>query len=317
VGHGISKAIAGDMTSIIKFVVSGLWFIDTKTPQGRSNVDFYKGIAWGFTNNGFRYFDGTNISDDLSFHIKPDLDPVYRDINSGFLPCAIVNRRAGKRTEFRFSYRNSAIGALMQNTQLVFNLDYYTDSNYSLKTWEVWENGFNGACLLNDTLYMTQSVSGTGSQICNDIGVADLNAFSYDGTFKTTEKLRQIYILTRTETLDMDTINIYGRIDIMATFAGTISGNMILLDKDNTKKPFLFINTASGKGVLPSESSGLGLELPFIMSPNYPKTLSQKMPFDARGKSILIEISQTADDENFFLYKFQNLQVKQIDHVQT
>jgi hypothetical protein len=313
-GHGISKAISGDMTSIIKFVVAGLWFIDAKTPQGRSNVDFYKGIAWGFTNNGFRYFDGTNISDDLGFHIKPDVNAVYQGVSSTFIPSAIVNVRAGKRTEFRFSYRNLSNGQLMNNTQLVFNLDFFTDPNYGIKTWELWENGFTGSTLIDGKLYVTQSVSGTGTQICTELGVSDLNCFDYTGTFVTTKKLKTVYILSRTEIDDLDAIAIFGRIDLLATWSGTLSGNMILFDRNNSKYPFAFVNTPSGTGILPSESSGLGLELPFIMAPLYPQAITQNMPFDARGNSLAIEFSQTEDDPDFFLYRIQNLRAKQIKH---
>jgi hypothetical protein len=34
----------------------------------------YNGVAWGLTNDGYRYFNGTNFSPDLSKDIKPDID---------------------------------------------------------------------------------------------------------------------------------------------------------------------------------------------------------------------------------------------------
>jgi hypothetical protein len=294
------------------------WFLDCKTHVGKSNVVMHKGYAFGLTNDGFRHFGGSDdngnagFSEDLSFHIKPDVDRIYQGIGTNNLPCACVNRRAGKRTEFRFSYRNLDYGTGGNNDQRVFNLDFYFDQNASRQTWEVWENGFASMASYGGGWMGAQSYS-TGGQVVKEVGVSDVYCYSRAGAFLDTSILmKQIYGLTRTAIDDLDSITVFGGVWALATSGGDIGGNVIIFDANNSKFPFNIPGVQASLAVLPSQASGLGLVLPFIMAPQYPIGSTSPMPFDARGNSVAIEFSQIADDTQFFLYKLQLPRAKQI-----
>jgi hypothetical protein len=126
VGLGLTKIPYGDMTAVTKRSQQNNWFRPCKTPMGKSYVEFYKSVVWGWTNDGIRHFDGSTFSDDLSFNIKPDIEKAVIGSNSSFIPSMIVYRRQGKRTELRFSFRDTQVSSIINNTQLVFNLDFYT-----------------------------------------------------------------------------------------------------------------------------------------------------------------------------------------------
>lgn len=322
-GNGISTITNGDMSSVIKNTDRSHWFLDCKTPEGKSNIVMHRGSAFGLTNDGFRFYNGgnfstnyvDNFSEDVSFQIRPDLDAIYLGIAGGHLPCAIVNRRAGKRTEYRFSYRNLAYGASYNNDQRVFNLDFYYDPQEPKKTWECWENGFAGMCIYGGAWYGAQSTA-TG-QVVRESGASDINCFDRTGAFQTVKFVKQAYLLSRTVIDDLDAISVWGAVYALATAGGTINGNIILFDAQNSKYDFSIVGIAPTVALLPSQASGLGLALPFIMSPQYPVGTSNPMPFECRGNSVAIEISQVADDNDFFLYKVQLPRVKQIKNNMT
>jgi hypothetical protein len=307
-GNGIGKVIGGDMSSVIKRTQKSFWFLDCKTPEGKSNVCFHKGFAIGLTNDGFRMFDGQTFSEDLSFHIKPDVDTIYTGIGS-YLPCAIINRRANKRTEYRFSYRNLEYGGGCNNDQRVFNLDFYFDPEQSRKTWECWENGFSEMAVLGRAWYGAQSVD--SGQIVEESGAADINCYDRTGHFQTDSFIKQWYLFSRTFVDDLDAITVFGTPYALATCSGTISGNAIVFDANYAQFAFTIKGVAAVGGVLPAD--GLpGLPLPFIMSPQYPVNSCDPLPFNCRGNSLTVELSQIADDPDMFLYNLQFPRGKQI-----
>lgn len=311
-GNGVSKIISGDMSSIIKRTQKALWYLDCRTPEGKSNVCFHKGVAFGLTNDGFRFFDGETFSEDMSFHIKPDIDSAY-DTLAAFMPSAVVFRRSGKRTEYRFSFNNSIYSTLSNNDQLVFNLDFYFDPMASKKTWERWENGFHGMVQFEKQWYGAQSFAASG-QIVSESGSVDIYCHERDGMFASVAFIKQLYVLYRTFIDDLDGITIWGAPYTLAQSGGIIEGQLIIFDAGNSKYSFEIRGSASTLAVLPSESSGDGLVLPFTMSPQYPIGTANPISFECRGNSVAVEISQLADDVEFFLYKLQLPRAKQIKH---
>jgi hypothetical protein len=309
-GNGVSIARSGDMSSVIKVAQKAFWYLDCKTPDGKSNIVYHKGLAFGLTNDGFRFFDGEQFSEDVSFHIKPDVNSIYSGIGS-FLPCAIVNRRSGKRTEYRFSYRNLSYGSGSNNDQRVFNLDFYFDPNNSKKTWECWENGFCGMAVVSNIWCGAQSVE--SGQVVKESGVSDINCYDRTGHFQTTRFVKQWYQFTRTVIDALQTITVWGAPYAFSTNASAINGNAILFDSNYRKFPFTIAGTSPTSGVLPAAGAG-GLELPFVMMPQYPVGSCDPLPFDCRGNSITLELEQTADDERFFLYKLQLPRAKTIEN---
>lgn len=307
-GNGISVAYAGDMASVIKNAWRDFWFRDCNTPDGRSNIVYVGGAALGLTNDGFRIFNGQYFSEDLSAHIKPDIDLIY--IGSG-LPSAILYRRPNKRTEYRFSYNNFNYGNSGNNDQKVFNVDYYYNSQYPLKTWECWENGFTYSIVSGGSFLGLQNGS-SDAQIIQETGKVDVYCYDRTGTYQSSTALvKQLYVLSRTFIPNLDSIYIWGSIYALATSSGIINGNIIVFDENNSKFPFEIQGVSSGLAILPSEADGGGLVMPFVLSPQYPVRSNIPGVFNCRSNSVAIEISQSENDEDFFLYKIQLPRAKQ------
>jgi hypothetical protein len=311
ISRGITVAYSGDMASVIKKVNAPFWFLDCSVDGGRSSVVIHKGLAFGLTNDGFRFFNGVDFSEDVSFHIKPDIDRVY--VNSlSVIPSATIYRRSGKRTEYRFSYNNYNYGAGRCNDQFVFNLDFYFDPNESKKTWEWWENGFDFVTDKNGVFVALQN-GDSGSCVITEDGVSDVNCYDRIGVLHTvTANKKQRYFKTRMHVDELDSICVWGPLHILATSGGEITGNVILHDQNDTRYPIGIILASVGTVALPSEASGLEVPLPFDLGPEYPVTPSVVMPFSCRSKAIAIEIQQTDDDSEFMIYKMQLPRINQV-----
>jgi PKD repeat protein len=311
IGGGISKIPAGDMTAVIKRIERNLWFLPALVSEGRSNVAYHKGLPFGITNDGVRYFDGTTFSDDLSFNIKPDIDRLKAGSTTGNLPALAVYRRSGKRTELRISYRDLDTSNTINNTQLVLNIDFLF--NEQKTTWEVWQNGVHRYAIYGGGIYGSQSVS-TGAQVVRENGVIDAQCFNTSGVFTVAETPRRCYLLTRTVIDRLDVISIWGSIYTLATAQGRITGNLIIFDDNNNKYPFEIIGAYGATGVLPADGAG-GLVMPFVMrGASYPVGASYPMPFNAHGNSIAIEFEQTDNDPDFAIYTLQLPRVKEVGH---
>lgn len=309
IGNGIRVAYSGDMASEIKHPFKKEWFIPVKTQYGKSYIEFVKGMAIGWTNDGMRIFDGGSFSDDLSFHIKPDVDKLYAGTSK--LPCAIIHRRGGKRTEFRTSFKNNEVSTTNQNSQLVFNVDYYFNPMNSKRTWEYWETGFSYMAILNSVWYGLQN-SADDAQVVKESGTADMYCYSKINAYLTEKTAKRIYVLTRTVIPNLDSISFWGSIYKYSTSSGAINGNVILYDEVNTKFNFNSESVAATEAVLPSAASGLGLVIPFTMSAQYPVNSCIPMPYNCRGNVLALELFQEEEDNNFFLYKIQLPRSKEV-----
>jgi hypothetical protein len=305
IGNGVSIASMGNVGGVIKNAWRDFWFLDCKTDLGKSNVVYVGGAAFGLTNDGFRLFNGQYFTEDLSAHIKPDIDLIR--LGTG-IPSATVYRRPNKRTEYRFSFNNFNYGNSGNNDQRVFNIDFYSQG---LKTWECWENGFTYSIIFGGVILLLQN-GASDAQVVQEVGKTDVYCYDRSGAFMASSALvKQLYVLGRTVIPDLDSIYFWGAVYALATSSGTISGNVIIFDENNSKFPFEVIGVPSGLAILPSEASGEGLELPFILAPQYPIRTNEPGVFNCRGSCVSVEISQSADDENFFLYKLQLPRVRQ------
>ena len=321
-GNGISVAPNGDMSGIIKFTQRQYWFLNCKTPEGKSNVVFPKSMAFGLTNDGFRFFDGTTFSEDVSFHIKPDVDKIITSFGRA-LPSAVIYRRPGKRTEYRFSYNNIDYSSAGCNDQRIFNLDFYFTTQTQMTpqgmvsgnrklTWECWENGFEGQVILNDAWVGLQSIA-DGSQIVSEGGASDIFCYTRLRAFTAVAFVKQLYILSKTHIDALNAITVWGPVYSLATSGGNIIGNIILFDANNAHFPFTIKGASAQNAVLPADGSG-GLPIPFVMAPQYPINTANSIAFAAKGNSVAIEISQTENDTEFFLYKIQLPMTSQVIH---
>ena len=310
IGNGLIKIPNTDMTALAKRVIFDKWFKQTKTAQGRSYIVFEKGIPFGFTNDGIRYFDGTTFSDDLSFNVKPDIDTATLGANDEFMPAMTTYRRSGKRTELRFSFRDISITASMNNAQLIFNLDFFFDPNGSVRTWEYWENGFTDFAIVGGQLYAAQSIT-NGGTIVRESGASDYYIYGKDGVFNGGNVLKRVYGRTRTHIDALDSITVWGAVYPLALSSSNISGNLIIVDAQNRKFGFSFVGVQAAPAILPANGQG-GLVLPFAMLSQTPTGYCEPMPFDCRGNTVSVEFEQTADDSDFFIYKIQLPRTKEI-----
>lgn len=299
---GVFRIPRGDFTAVIKRIQQSFWFRKANVPEGRKYVVDFNNLAWGFTNDGIRHFNGFVFSDDLSYKIKDDMARVYTGIGAGFDPAMIIFRRERKRTELRFSYRDLTIGATTNNRQLVFNIDFYFNPMESKRTWETWENGFYSYTIFNENIICAQRLD--NGVICEEIGVADEKAYNPAGAFITPRTAKEIYIFTRTRIPRLDAITVWGSVYALVTASGTIKGNYVLFDASNTKVPFNLVGQPAGLAILPADGEG-GLAMPIILTGQFPTANIETMPFDANSYSIAIELRQTQDDPDFRIYNIQ------------
>lgn len=130
----------------------GLHWYDVNT------VCQYSGKLIGLTDIGVRYFDGESFSDsDLGEKIRSEVMKIYSS-TSGYSPCAVVipraleltvSRNTVSRYEYHIGYNDDTISVSNNNKQIVLNLEGIArlDSGMVVAPWEIWNIGFNYACL--------------------------------------------------------------------------------------------------------------------------------------------------------------------------
>lgn len=201
---GIFVIPSCDFSGKFYHIESNLYFIEPRTIQVRNSV------AWGLTNDGFRFFDGENWSIDLSRNIKPDIDRIYAGITAGFKPCGIIYRRSGIRTEYQLSYRDLSVSASINNRTLVLDLDAVVVENAKNfnAPWDIWETGFNYAFSnSSNKIYKAQSKT-TESTIYSETacGDGDVDIFNKSGAFLTALTKKQTVVKSRHVLLSSDAI---------------------------------------------------------------------------------------------------------------
>jgi len=141
---GVYRMADGDLTSKPEPIVQGednsqIFYFPKNMIK---TVRKYNNVVFGFTNDGFRYFDGEKFSIDLSKHIKPEVDIIVND-SGVYNPFGIVYRRSGKRTEYQVSYIDSRYSSNSHNRTLVLNLDrlVVVDNDNYRAPWERWTHG--------------------------------------------------------------------------------------------------------------------------------------------------------------------------------
>lgn len=303
VGIGVTVAYNGDMSSVIKHVQKQFWFMPCRSGEGSKYVSYIKGIVFGLTNDGFRFFDGRSFSNDISFNIKPNVDKIY--LNADVIPTSCVYRRPGKRTEYRLSFSNIDYNPVQNNDQLIFNIDNYF-SEYPKLTWENWEGGFDSQLIIDNKWYGSQyNVENNLNIVVKEHGSEDIRFCGRNNAYIADSVQKKAYLMTRTVIEELDSISFWGPVYGLAVASGELNGNIIVFDRSNKKFPFTLYNSATSDAILPSSASGLGLALPFVMAPTTPKSTVVPMGWDCRGNSIAIEISQIQNDTEFFIYKIE------------
>jgi hypothetical protein len=309
---GIHRLPFGDMTAEIKRINQRFWFNECLTEEGKSWVSFHNNLAFGYTNDGIRFFNGQAFSDDLTFKIKPDINSVNLGVSSTYKPAMAVYRREGKRTELRFSYRDLNVSNTLNNRQLVLNLDFFFDPMGPKRCWEVWEVGFCSYSLKGDSIYCAQTKGDTGV-IASEFGVADESIYNSSGTFLTSRTAKQVYLYSGSRINRLDQETVWGTLYALATANGTITGNYVMFDKGMAKSEFTLTGHPTTLAILPADGNG-GLVMPIVLQATTPTGTVYPMPFDAKSSAIAIELSSTADDVDFRIYNLQIPRAKEIEN---
>ncbi len=139
---GIIKQPYGDPTVRYEWVDKRLHFWDMRTVAQWGNS------VVGLTNDGIWLFDGNSFVTQLSQNVKPTIDKIYTMSTAEHWPIGIIFKR-DNRTEYHLSFLDSDTSSKQNNRRLVLDLDsvqVYAGNNVTA-LWEVWDNGFEGACI--------------------------------------------------------------------------------------------------------------------------------------------------------------------------
>lgn len=289
---GIYGLPNGDLTAKAELVQKNLRFLSPRLHEE------FKGVVWGITNDGVRYFDGQNFSIDLSKDIKPDIDTI--SMSDNFQPCIRIYRREGKRTELHLSWRDITISTNGNNRTLILNIDSIViESEEKYKAaWEEWEGGFNYAAIdYNGVMYRLQNSYDLGATIFTESLTNKNDVYIYNklGSFLSAATDKKLSVTFKAKCLDI--------------FAQHIVDSAFIIAKTSTDS-LIYLGILDQSGYLHSETSlksgGTQLTLPFV----FPATFGANNPNNQRvkfapktGKLIFIKFEQTANDTLFNVFE--------------
>ena len=303
---GFYVFVNGDLSAKPQQVILGVNTQLLYFPENNlATVKEYNGSLYGLTNDGVRIFDGQNFSPDLSKHVKPTIDTIMHG-STDFMPCAAIYRRPGKRTEYRISYRDKELSLACQNRQIVLNLDklQILNASSSVAPWEIWSPGFSHAITtISGLLYVAQS-SDNASVIATESGNSDTYTLDENANFLSVQTAKTISCATRTVADELTGQYIWFKEYHLAKLMANISCNLRITDKDNYFEPYSIIKTGGNKALIVKDA-GSDLFLPFVLPVDNPSQGLQKFSLDAKGTSVSLSFSQTAIDDNFFIYILQ------------
>jgi hypothetical protein len=266
-------------------------------------VQEYNDIVYGFTNDGFRSFDGAHFSIDLSKHIKPQVDAIMNGTGD-YNPVAVVFRRSGKRTEYQVSYRDVSISTNCHNRSMTLNLDAIVvqdNLNYNAP-WEFWSPGFGGGITTSAGLLFVAQFTSTSGTIAQQIGVSQMSCFDESGTFVNVVTAKRFYVRGKTRITELAGIDLWQRIYFLATLSNDCTVSLLITEESNIQ---IDKNMKKGGGEPIILDGPKPIVLPFILPAENPINAFVKMPMQAKGNSVTILLDQTADDEKLFIYKLE------------
>lgn len=292
---GVYVLFDGDLTGKYNKVEEYLYFLSQRLYKP------YKGLMWGLTNDGVRYFDGSTFSQDLSKDIKPDIDNIINGIGANYLPCLEIFRRKGKRTELHISYRDTNLSSSNNTSTLVLNLDSIVivdNENYKI-AWESWSSGVNFMTVsIDGILYSAQNKESDGAQILKEQGKSDQYIYNTTGTYLTNITPKECYIVTKARAVDIRGIAVFDTAYVLSLMSGEGTLRFGLLDNDG----FNYDDTIHESGGVPILFSS-PITFPVRFPAQNPICSNIPLPGGkAKGKMVYLKISQTSDDSVFSIF---------------
>ena len=272
----------------------------------------------GITNDGFRVFDGTTFSGDLSKNIKPQIDIMMQNA-ANFPPSAIIYRRSGKRTEYQVSYNDSSISTSCHNRKLVlnvdkvvfqnyFNKDYVTESDKFNAPWEFVQGGFSHAIVTSSNQLIVAQFTSSAGVIAQETGTTDNLCLDETGAFVSKPTPRKIYVRTKTLITELAGSDTWKRIYTLATLSNACTMRLFIPDRFQYMTSFMFQATGGANPPILDSTPPLVLDDPaalFILPADNPLSMFDKMPINARGNAMYLELEQVAEDSKFFVFEIQ------------
>lgn len=299
--HGIYRQPDANFAAKWQYVEKRLYF---KYPR---TVQIHNGVAWGLTNDGFRYFDGVSFSIDLSVDIKPEIDKIVSGYHDNFRPCGIIYTRSGVRTEYQLSFRDNSVSTTCNNRTLVLNLDRIKiqDANNFLAPWEVWDTGFQYATVFDSgVLYKAQHIATAGTVIKENLSAPQTNADQYiynsAGTFITELTPKEATITSRIEMPDIFAICTWEQAYVVAQIAASTKLTLTIDDVFDLSDDESMDVSNSGQFILDQDL----LDQNVVSNPS-PNVYIVPLRDDVSGRMVSVKISQTADDFDFNLYQIK------------
>lgn len=286
---------SGDISAKLDNVENFLYFKYPKTVQE------FGGLAWGVTNDGFRYFNGTSYSIDLSKHIKPDIDTLVRCATADIQPQGLIHRRSGKRTEYHLAFNDTSINSINHCKHLILNIDriVVVDNDSYAAPWEEW-GSVGGFMTIKDGQMFTGQTASSSATVVKEDSFADIYTIDQDGEFVSALTAKSASMTTKLMVPDMAGICKWTTVRVLSrsNFDYTVIVNMPENGGISSST-----STISGQATLPVITESTGPELPIILSGEYAVTQKLKQPRSALGKSVYIVFSQDAvAEENLQLF---------------
>jgi len=284
---GVYKLAQGDLTAKFDPNDGYLYF---KYP---ATVKEFKGLVWGVTNDGVRYFDGVTFSMDLSKDIKPDIDALNEGVGTNLQPCGEIHRRRGKRTEYHLSFRDLSNSSVVNNKTLVLNLDTLTiNSMMDYKAaWETWSCG--GSYLLSSSdgyLYRCQNnTENSDSVVSKESGYSEQYTYNSSGVFLTEAVQKKGFVKSKAIIPNIMAQVIYNRVYTIAQMSADCTVRVGIFDKDDFQYNGNVI--ASGGAVVT-----LPVVLGFVLPAANPNNQYIDLPITTKGKLVYIELRNVTAD---------------------
>jgi len=304
--RGLYKFQNSDLTSKPEPVIQGagnnciLYFPENML----KTIQEYNNLVYGVTNDGFRSFDGTSFSIDLSKHIKPQIDKVVNGLGD-YNPYGVVLRRPGKRTEYQLSFKDDSLSTDCHNRTLVLNLDSMViiDNQHYTAAWELWSHGYGGAIVTESNQMIVAQWSTFQGTVALEAGKSIMNCLDDQGVFVTTITPKRIYTKGKIKISELAGKDRWQRVYFLANLDDDCTIKLLIADEDNYRSSLTVGRVVKNHPVL--DVVGDPLILPFVLNANNSINGFEKLPMSAKGNTVTLEIDQTADDENFLISRLE------------
>lgn len=289
---GIIRQPGGNMAARYVRTEERLYFKSMRT------VRVYNGVAWGLTNDGFRYFDGQRFSPDLSKKIRREIDDAYTGDTTHFHPAGEIVRRSRYRTEYILSFRDIDLSSTMNNFQAVLNLDLVSVINQAevIAPWEFRTSGFGYSTVKKDnTIYYGQSLNGN-STIFKERTTQNDDKWVYNssGSYYSSDTSKRAYLTTRSIIS-----NLAEMVQWVLAFSHIKNGSAFSVKAHITDNAEILhtvdVSAASDTGFVLDEDildiNAVGERVPLVRK--------HKMSQKVKGRGVYFMIDQTANDTDF------------------